>query len=366
MTTRKRFAGTALLVAAAAIAVNCSSKANHETGPRPPVAVEAERAASGTLEEFVDVVGTLAPKFEAQVHAEYPGSVAEVYVSEWVPVKKGTPLARLDTRELQAAVDAARAAALRADAEARRADREHERALQLKEAGLMTQQGLDDAQSVRDAARPAAEIARAQVATAETRLAKAVIRAPMDGIVASRDVSVGDFADKDSLFHVVDNRLFDLTVTVPSGRIHAVRPGQRLTFETDAVPGRAFEGTVAYINPSAEAGSRAVRVMAEVPNPTGELKAGLFVKGRILTGARAGVVQVPRAALLSWDVEARKAEVFVLDGDVARRRTVTTGAVVGDAVEIASGLAAGDRVVTRGAFNLRDGDRVAVAGTRGA
>ncbi len=230
----------------------------------------------------------------------------------------------------------------------------------------MTQQGLDDAQSARDAAHPAAEAARAQVETAEARLEKAVIRAPMDGIIARRDISVGDLAGKDPLFRLVDNRLFDLTATVPSGRIHAVRAGQKLTFTTDAVPGRTFEGTVAFINPSAEAGSRAIRVRAEVPNPDGALMAGLFVKGRILTGLREGVLQVPRAALLSWDVQARKADLFVVTGDTARRRTVTTGATAGESVEIGSGIAPGDLVVTRGAFNLRDGDRVAVSGSKGA
>jgi membrane fusion protein (multidrug efflux system) len=365
MRTTTRLAGIGLLLAVAAIP-GCSSKADNPSEGSPPVAVETARAAAGTIEESVEVVGSLSPKREAEIRAEYSGNVAEVYVSEWVPVRKGTPLARLDTREWGAALDAAKAAALQAEAAARRADREYERALKLKDAGLMTQQGLDDAQSARDAARPAAEAARAQVAVAETRLEKAIIRAPIDGIVASRDVSVGDFAGKDPLFRVVDNRLFDLTVTVPSGKIHAVRVGQKLVFETDAVPGRAFEGTVAFINPAVEAGSRAIRVLAEVPNPGAELKAGLFVKGRILTGERAGVIQVPRSALVSWDVQARKADVFVVSGDVARRRSVSTGAAAGDAVEIASGLAPGDVVVTRGAFNLKDGDRVAVGGTGGA
>jgi membrane fusion protein, multidrug efflux system len=363
MTTRTEVAGFLLLLAAAA--TGCSSKARDPQAGTPPVAVETSRATTATIEESIEVVGSLTPKFEAQVRAEYAGTVEEIYVTEWVPVRKGTPLARLDTRELEAAVTAAEAAARETEAAAGRADREYERAVKLKEAGLMTQQGLDDALSARDAARPAVEAARARAATAATRLGKAVIRSPLDGVVASRDASVGDFADKAPLFHVVDNRLFDLTVTVPSGRIHAVRVGQKLMFETDAVPGRAFEGAVAYINPAAEVGSRAVRVLAAVPNPSGDLKAGLFVKGRIVTGTRTGVIQVPRSALVSWDVQARKADVFVLRGDVAARRSVSTGAAVGDAVEIASGLASGDVVVTRGAFNLKDGERVAVAGTRG-
>ena len=109
------------------------------------MAVETAAVTAGTLEESIEVVGTLTPKFEAQVRAEYAGTVAEIYVTEWVPVKKGTPLARLDTRELEAAVQAAKAAALQAEAAAQRARREYERAVKLKEAGLMTQQGLDDA-----------------------------------------------------------------------------------------------------------------------------------------------------------------------------------------------------------------------------
>ena len=366
MNTRTRVAGVGLLLIAAILTAACSSKADNPTGGRPPVAVETAAAAAGTIEESVEVVGSLSPKFEAEVRAEYSGTVTEIYVSEWVPVKKGMPLARLDTRELDAALLSAKAAAQQAESAARRADREYERALKLKEAGLMTQQGLDDALSARDAARPAAEAALAQVDVAETRLAKAVIRAPLDGIVARRDVSVGDLAAKDPLFHVVDNRLFDLTVTVPSGKIHGVRVGQKLAFSADAVPGREFEGTVAFINPVAEAGSRAIRVLAAVPNPGGELRSGLFVKGKILTGTRTGVVQVPRSALLSWDAVSGKAEVFVVTGDVARRKNVSTGASAGDAVEIATGLAPGDVVVVRGAFNLRDGDRVAVAAPTGA
>ncbi len=368
MTSRTRSIGTCILLAAGLAAAGCSSNAENTSSSRgkPPVAVETAAVTAGTLEESIAVVGSLAPKFEAQVRAEYAGTVSAIYVTEWVPVKKGTPLAKLDTRELEAAVQAARAAALQAEAADQRARREYERAVKLREVGLMTQQELDEARTARDAAGPAAEAARAHVETAETRLAKAVIRSPMEGIVAERTVSVGDYADKAYLFRVVDNRLFDLTVTVPSSRISGVRTGQKLTFTTDAVPGRTFEGTVAFINPAAEEGSRAIKVLAAVPNPEGELKAGLFVEGRILTGTRSGVLRVPRTALLSWDVRAGKGEIFVVTGDTARRRTVSTGAAMGEDVEIVAGLSAGDRVVTRGAFNLQDGDRVTLAGTKGA
>lgn len=338
------FAGALGLVLALAA---CSQKTNGASdSAKPPVAVDTASATAADFQESVDVVGTLAPKFSADIKAEYPGTVSEILVSEWVPVKKGQVLARLDAREGQASV-------LQAKAEAARADREYERALKLKEAGLMTAQGLEDSVTVRDAAN-------AQLALAKARLDKTIIRAPMDGVVSMRAVSPGDKAGDFTLFRVVDNRLFDLKVTVPSGKIGAVRVGQPFAFTTEAVPGRTFDGKVAFINPSADEASRSVGVVVEVANPDGALRSGLFVKGRIVTGARQGVLQIPKGALLTWDLESKKAECFVVQGDKALRRAVTTGATEGELVEITSGLGAGDAVVTRGGFNLSDGDRVVV------
>jgi multidrug efflux pump subunit AcrA (membrane-fusion protein) len=102
-------------------------------------------------------------------------------------------------------------------------------------------------------------------------------------------------------------------------------------------------------------------VVAEVPNPDGVLCGGLFVKGRIITATRSGVLQAPREAVLNWDVRRRTATVFVVRDGQAEERHVTTGAAAGSLVEISSGLAAGDQIVTRGAFALRRGDRVTTA-----
>lgn len=343
---------------------------------RPPVAVEASRAAAGDIVEGIDVVGTLAPRYDAEVKSEYGGRVSDVYVTEWVRVRKGQPLAKVDTREgevllkrAQASVELARASALEAEAAARRADREYERAVKLKEAGLVTQQALDDAASQKEAAGARTGAARAQVAAAgedvrqaETRISKSVIRAPFDGVVAARLVNVGEVVGEMQkvVFRVVDNRLLDLTVTVPSADMAAVRAGQALTFATDALPGKTFTGTLKFVNPAVSESDRSVKVIAEVRNVPEVLKGGLFVKGRIATARRRQVLQVPRASLLSWDAGAMTGELLVADNNVARRRTVRTGGASGDRVEIVSGLAAGDLVITRGAFNVKDGDGINV------
>jgi multidrug efflux pump subunit AcrA (membrane-fusion protein) len=107
-------------------------------------------------------------------------------------------------------------------------------------------------------------------------------------------------------------------------------------------------------------GSRAGKVVAEVPNPEGALRGGLFVRGRIITGTRQGVLQVPREALLNWNVEQHTADVFMVQGGQAKKCPVRVGTAGETVVEISSGLDSGDVVVTRGAFALRDGDKVVV------
>jgi RND family efflux transporter MFP subunit len=192
----------------------------------------------------------------------------------------------------------------------------------------------------------------------------------MDGVVALRGVNVGDRVENmgsgDPLFRIVDNRLMDLTVSVPSSRLALVRVGQPLEFSTDALPGRTFTGRVMFINPAIDVASRSAKVVAEVPNGSGLLRGGSFVKGRIIVANRPGVLQVPREALVNWNVEQQTAEVFVVRGDQAEKRAVTIGTGGGASVEVVSGLRAGEQVVTRGGFAIGQGDRVAVVKGAGA
>lgn len=357
-------------------------KPNEKVGQRPPVAVEVTKVTAANITDGIEVIGTLSSKFGAEVKSEYTGIVAEVYVTEWVQVEKGTPLVRLDTREgelvlkkAQTAVEIAKANLMQVEVAANRANREYERALKLKEVGLITQQNLDDARTEREAAAVRISAAKAQIQAAEedvehaqTRLSKAIIRSPRKGVISWRNVNVGDYVGEmgaKPMFRIVDNRVLELTVTVPSGEMGAVRMGQALTFSTDAIPGKTFTGKVMFINPTVNESDRSVRVVAEVENTPEQLKGGLFVKGQILTGKRTGVIKIPRIALLTWDVAATKAEIFVVNENVAHRRTVRTGNIAGDQVEIISGLASGQQVITRGGFNVKDGDKVNVTRVNG-
>jgi multidrug efflux pump subunit AcrA (membrane-fusion protein) len=120
-----------------------------------------------------------------------------------------------------------------------------------------------------------------------------------------------------------------------------------------------------FINPVVNEADRSIKVVAEVENRDDQLKGGLFAQGRIVTGKRTGVLKIPRAALLSWDMAGKKGEVFAVNQNVAKRRSVQTGTILGDQVEITSGLVGGDLVITRGGFNVKEGDKVNVTRING-
>jgi membrane fusion protein (multidrug efflux system) len=346
---------------------------------RPPVAVEIAQAEFGTMVEGIDVTGTLAPKFEVDVKSEIVGTVYSVNVNEWIRVKKGTTLARIDAREqtaivkrAEATLESAKASAMQAKVAANRAERERERMRKLKEVGLATQQGVDDAETEAAAASSRIDAANAQVRSAREellqagiRLSKGIITAPIDGIVSMRRVNVGDLVGEAGvdkpLFHIVDNRILNLTVSVPSSEMSRIRLGQQVQFMTDALPGKTFIGKVMFINPSVNELDRALKINAEVRNASEELKGGLFVKGRIIMGTRQNVVKVPRTALIGWDVAGKKAKLYVVESDLARLREVKIGAVMQDKVEIMEGLKKEESYVLRGGFNVKDGDRLIVA-----
>lgn len=136
---------------------------------KPALAVETVPVTARDLAEGIEVTGSLEPKFSADVKTQIPGLVKQVYVTEWVRVRKGTPLARIDTAEpealakrAEASVESARAALAQAQVSATRAERELARIIKLKESGLATQQSVDDARTESAAAQARIDAAQAQ------------------------------------------------------------------------------------------------------------------------------------------------------------------------------------------------------------
>jgi membrane fusion protein (multidrug efflux system) len=184
------------------------------------------------------------------------------------------------------------------------------------------------------------------------------IRAPMDGWVAERDISVGERiialfpgAKLVTLLRIDPLRL---SLTVPQQDMAQIKQGQTVTFQTDAFPGRRFTGTVRYIMPTVAADNRSLCVEAVVPNPHAELKPGLFATAELQLDKKQTELYVPAAAVCNrGDVAA----VFVVRGGTLREQIVALGEREGARVRILTGLAAGDVVATV-PEGLHDGDAV--------
>jgi RND family efflux transporter MFP subunit len=200
--------------------------------------------------------------------------------------------------------------------------------------------------------------ARARMMLARKALTDTVVRAPFDGLVEQRHVSVGDYVSRGTrVASIIRINPLRVELTVPGQYLSVVAAGRSVRLEVDAFRGQTFTGRIRYVSPALRADSRALVVEAVVPNDTGQLKPGLFATARIEQQVEAPAVLVPTGAIR---VISDTARVFVIKANhTAEERLVTTGQTVGDMVEIATGLKAGETVATRNVAQLRDGISVA-------
>jgi RND family efflux transporter MFP subunit len=199
--------------------------------------------------------------------------------------------------------------------------------------------------------------AQARMTLARKALADTAVRAPFDGLVEQRLVSVGDYVTRGTkVASVIRTSPLRVELTVPGQYISEVAAGRAVTLEVDAYRGQTFTGRIRYVSPALRADSRALVVEAVVPNETGQLKPGLFAIARIEQASETPAVLVPATAVRTVSGTAR---VYVVTADrAAEERIVTTGQAVGDLVEITSGLKGGETVATSNVAQLTDGVHV--------
>jgi multidrug efflux pump subunit AcrA (membrane-fusion protein) len=329
----------ALFVAGAAAAAACSSAdgktPDHAPAARPAIAISAVAASERPISRFIRATGTLIAEQHADVAAETAGRVVGTPVERGTRVPRGAELIRLAPAESEAQAREAEANA--AQIEARLgiggdqpfaveavpevqsakagytlAQSEFARIQSLLEQRVVSQSEFDQRRTQMEAAGQqfeaaknaaaqqfqALQAARARVTLARKAVADTVIRAPFDGIVAERTVSIGDYVTKGTkVATVVRVDPLRVQLTIPEQAVSAIAVGQSVSFEVDAYRGRQFEGRVRYISPALEANQRALTLEAVVANASGELKPGLFATARIEQKERTPAVLVPAAAV---------------------------------------------------------------------
>ncbi len=185
------------------------------------------------------------------------------------------------------------------------------------------------------------------------------MRAPFDGVVSDRNVSVGDVLQVGSpLFKVIDPQSLRLEASVPIETAAKISPGTPVGFAVSGYPGRRFEAKVLAVNPAVDPNTRQVRITVELPNDAGVLLAGVYAEGRVVT-ARKEALSLPTDAVRERGTQ--PTVLAIRDGKV-KQVPVTVGMhdPVADRVEITSGVKAGDPVLRAAAGDLADGTLVKV------
>ncbi len=176
------------------------------------------------------------------------------------------------------------------------------------------------------------------------------VRAPIAGIVQSRDVALGELVQADApLMTVVNLDSVALEAALFEADAARVNIGDSVTLTSDAAPGKRFEGRLSYIGSQVDPQTRALTARATIDNP-GSLRPGVFVRGQIQTGVGNPSLTVPADAVLE---DGAAKIVFVVKGSRYERREVTTGNTSAGRTEIKSGIGQSDVVVTEGAAALR-------------
>ncbi|MEP0548158.1 MAG: efflux RND transporter periplasmic adaptor subunit [Rhodothermales bacterium] len=360
-------------------------------GSEPEVADEAERAPlvlastdvtrieRGPISAGIAITGTLAPYRVVDVKAQVSGTLGSVRFQEGDRVGQGTTLATIDAEGIRsqaastrAGVSGAQAAVAAAEAQLALAREQAASAAFLFEEGAMSRLDNEAAKAQVEAAEAQVAAARSQVASAQSQATGAseqagrtVVRAPIDGAVSERFVEVGEAVNPgQSLFTVVNTSALELAGQVSVDAAARIRVGDPVEFTIDAYPGQRFTGTVARIEPTADASTRQIGVYLRLSNP-GTLVGGLFATGVVISNTIEEALLVPESAVREGD---GTAYLLVVDGDVIARRPVTveTRDATRGLVAVRGQIAADATVIVSPTTDTVSGVRVRLAGDRAA
>lgn len=332
-----------------------------------PEAVKAagivvETSGPATMKSVLALTGeiTLNPDRVARVVPRFDAVVTEVRKSLGDKVSRGEVLAVIESRELTASrLRYVRAVHKQEFAQAAflREEQLWKKKVTAEEEYLLKRHMLEEARDEVSAAGQelrAMGIGAAEVKDLDERheenFARYELRAPLDGIVIEKNVTLGEVVKNDTeIFEIADLSTVLAKITVPARDLNAVRVGQDLVLNSEAL-GAELPGKVAYLGPLIGKETRAAQIHVRIPNPEGLWRPGLFVTARLVQAEFTVPVAVRADAIQKfrdWDV------VFLQEGNLFEAVSLELGRREGDWVEIVSGLPAGKTYVSKNSFLIK-------------
>jgi membrane fusion protein, multidrug efflux system len=327
--------------------------------PENVVTAAVARISSGPT-----VSGQLTPAREATVRSQVGGSIVSLDVDRGQRVREGDVVARISSRDLDAALRSAEAAVQSAGTALATAKSEAQRTEALVKGGALAARDLEQARNLVSNTEAQVAAAKARLTSVTQQLDDTSVKAPFSGVVSERPASLGDVVSPGApIVTIIDPSSLRLEASVASDEITRVRPGATVEFSVRGYPTQQFVGRVDRLSPTADPATRQVAMFVSLPNTGGKLIAGLFAEGRVVAETRSGIV-VPLSAVdetgpvpVVTRIRDGKAERVVVGLGVRQAET--------ERVEIRTGLEAGDVLITGSSKGVAPGTQVRVTGDAG-
>ncbi len=333
----------------------------------PSVAVQPPRQVKN--EAGLDLPGRLEAYIRAPIYARVPG-----YLKSWKydigkKVKAGDVLAEIDTPDLDQQLAQARAGLNVAEANAKLAQISATRWQSLAGTDAVAKQDVDQRTYTFNANVAQVKAAQASVDQLVAEQGFKRLVAPFDGIVTARETDIGALinvgaAGGTELFVVSATSKLRVYINVPQNYVPSVPPGTQATITVPEHPGKVYNGTVEASAQSVDPGSGTTLMQIVVDNSAGEMMPGDYASIHLQTGGQANVFSVPASALI---FNARGLFIATVGGDSrVLLKPVAVARDLGPVVELATGLAADDRIVENPPDGVSTGDPVRVVVPAGA
>jgi len=320
------------------------SPAGPAGGGGPAVPVTARVLKAERLDNSIASSGNVLANEEVEIRSEIQGKIRRISFKEGGRVKKGELLVKIDDAELQA--KASQAQSRRKLAE----DNEYRMKMQLK-IEAVSQKDYDQALNELDLAKAESQLLRAQ-------LDKTELRAPFGGVVGLKQISDGAIVSPATLITTLQEiDPVKVDFTVPGKYAGWLKVGQPVNFTIQGADTH-HQGKIYAVDPRLDPESRTLRLRAMCPNPAGKILPGAFATVDVPFQTVDAALLLPSQAL---SADAKGAKVFLFKGGKAEPRPVQAGLRTDSLVQIISGLAVGDTVITSGVVQIRPGAPVTLS-----
>ena len=324
---------------------------------KPALTVALTQPTSSMLTIKLSANGSVAAWQEASVGAEANGlRVAELHAQVGDSVKRGQLLASFAAESVQADVALARAAVAEAQANAAESAANADRARAVQGSGAISAQQVNQYLTQEQTGKARVESAKAQLDSQLLRLKNTQLMAPDSGVISARMATVGSVVGAGTeMFKLIRQGRLEWRGEVTAGEIGRIAPGTSVL--VTAPGGAQVKGKVRTLAPTVDAATRNGLVFVDLPGAGSGFKPGMFARGEFDLGSSGGLT-VPQTTVVVRDGFSYVVRVGT-DNRVAQAK-VQTGRVVGDQIEILSGIKPGDKLVSSGGSFLSDGDLVKV------